>query len=265
MTSSINAEKEAACRLLGRKGIDSLAGAISTGSGQTLPFDGSTVRLEVGYGDLPGLEDIWVLGHLGTLRVLETPGGNWAVWTGRRHFYQGYSHEEIGFYIDVSSAMGATELVCVNAAGGLDSSLNVGDLIVIDRYKCFIPIPGPTSSFDGGPWRETSGKLLAGLLDAADRSAIAVSTGSYVGVPGPTYETEAEVRWLRGLGCLVVGMSTVPELVRAAELGMDAIALSMIANVHGPDTALTHEEVVRSGERGVTTIGRLIWEFLGLK
>lgn len=251
-------ELDKAVEYLKSKGIGELTGAISTGSGQYLEFPDLETILELPYDDLPGFENPGIPGHSGLLKL--TKGGDriWAIWTGRRHFYQGFSFDEIGFYIDISHALGASQLICVNAAGGLDPSLSVGNLLVIEKFRCFIPIPGHPHGLDGSPWRETSRILADSLRESAKSCSIEARSGSYAGVPGPTYETAAEVEWLRKLGCNIVGMSTVPELIRGLDQGMEVIALSAVANVHDTEDELTHEEVVRAGERSAKDIGRLL-------
>ncbi len=260
----MTAEVEKASRFLRDRGVVRLAGAISTGSGQNLELPYAQISLEIGYPSIPGMFDPCIPGHEGLLRILETRGGDWALWIGRRHFYQGYTHEEIGLYIDISRALGAEKLICVNAAGGLDPTMAVGEVIIVERYRCFIPIPGIERTIEGGPWRETSSDLVGKLASAAEEAGVYARRGAYVGVPGPTYETEAEAKWLRSLGCDVVGMSTVPELIRAIELGMDGVAISVVANVHGSDETLTHEDVVRAGERSVGEVARLLAKYLGV-
>jgi purine-nucleoside phosphorylase len=243
-------------------GTGKLTGCISTGSGQALPIGQSLVKSQISYNEIPGLADPGIPGHGGILQIISGGHGDWALWTGRRHFYQGHSYEEIGYYIDLSHELGAENLICINAAGGLDKSLTMGDLVAIDKFKCFIPIPGTDRQVDGGQFRETSPVIKEKLLKAGSSPGINIKSGNYVGVPGPTYETAAEVDWLLKLGCQVVGMSTVPELIRAQELGMNAFALSAIANVHGKSTSLSHEEVVKSAETGVESLGKLITEFI---
>ncbi len=255
-------EIEKACDIIRSRGIDSLRGAISTGSGQALPLNDAKIKLELSYSEIPGMDDPNIPGHEGVLRIVEGTGGNWAVWTGRRHFYQGHSHEETGYYIDISKALEARNLICINAAGGLDPDLSISDLLLIERYRNFIPIPGVLRTYDGGPWHETSGILSDRLHEAAVKCGANAGRGSYVGVPGPTYETAAEVAWLRSLGCHVVGMSTTPELERANEFGMKSTAISMVANVHGTGKPLSHEDVVKSCESGIGELGRLISTFL---
>jgi len=252
-------------KLLQAKGIEHIIGAISTGSGQELPTDDLLVKAEINYFDLPGIGDIKIPGHEGILRIVSGRDGDWAIWTGRRHFYQGYSFEEIGLYIDISNALGATQLVCLNAAGGLDPGFHVGQLVLVRRYRCFTPLPGIERTIDGGPWRETSEALGSRLIDAAEGQALTLSEGAYAGVPGPIYETAAEVAWLRKLGCHLVGMSTVPELLHASELGMEATAVSAVANVHGSGKKLTHGEVVQSGRKSTLELSRLIAKFARLE
>jgi len=244
------------------KGVDHVIGLISTGSGQELPMDQFDVVCEIPYIDLHGLGDSSIPGHEGVLRIVDGPIGDWAIWTGRRHFYQGYTHDEIGLYIDVSTALGAEELICLNAAGGLNPDMTVGQMVLIERYRCFTPLPGLRREIDGGPWRETDGEIRARLERSAEEQALGVTSGAYAGVPGPTYETAAEVEWLRSLGCDVVGMSTVAELIRAAELGIRASAMSVVANVHGSGVKLTHDEVVKSSEAAVIKLGRIISKYI---
>ena len=258
MTYTIND----AVAFLRDNGTGSLAACISTGSGQPLILRDVPVLLEVEYGRIPGMGDSTIFGHQGILRVVEGSDGRWAVWVGRRHYYQGFKHPEIGWYVEISRSLGAESLFCINAAGGLRMDLNIGDFIVIDRFRSFIPPGDGIASLDGGPWRETSAALKRKMVEAGRICGMALLNGSYVGVPGPTYETAAEVGWLRKLGCDVVGMSTTPELIRASELGMDMLALSVVANVHGITEKLSHEEVVRNSMLSEERLGSLISAFL---
>lgn len=256
-------EIDKAVEYIRKKGLGEIVGTVSTGSGQNLVLPGAETSLEIPYEDIPGFGDPGVPGHSGLLTVVEGSRGKWAIWTGRRHFYQGFSWDEIGFYIDISHELGAGKLICVNAAGGLDPSLTVGDLLIIEKFRSFIPIPGHPHELDGSPWWKTSKSLADSLGSCAGQCSIELGAGNYAGVPGPTYETEAEVKWLRKLGCNVVGMSTVPELIRGIDRGMESVALSAVANVHGRVEKLTHEEVVRAGESSAGSIGRLLARMIG--
>ena len=239
-----------------------MIGAISTGSGQPLHLEGVQTLSETGYAQIPGLASSMIAGQEGRLRIVEASDGDWAIWVGRRHFYQGFKYREIGLYLEKSKDAGAKFLLCINAAGGLNPELNVGDFVLINRFRSFIPIDDKPAPLDGSPWRETSEAIRDRLAEAAQSCGIEIKTGAYVGVPGPTYETPADVAWLRSLGCDVVGMSTTPELIRASELGMEICAMSVVANVHGKSEKLSHEDVVRNSMASERNLGSLVAAFL---
>jgi len=248
---------------IGNLGVEGLDGVISTGSGQSMEFSGLEKIAEISYSEIPGMAGESIYGQEGVLRIFKNKFGKyWAVFIGRKHFYQGYGYREIGFYIDVSHALGASRLVCLNAAGGLDPSLTVGEILVARKFKCFVPLEGIPIPLDGTPWRETSAGLVDSIISSAIDVGIALKRSNYVGVPGPTYETAADVNWLRKLGATVVGMSTVPELMRALELSMQTTCVSVIANVHGGGKVLTHEEVVDSSRKANNNLARVIENFI---
>jgi len=242
-------------------GVERLDGVISTGSGQSMEFGSLEKIAEISYSEIPGMAGESIYGQEGVLRIFRNNAGKYyAVFIGRKHFYQGYGYREIGFYIDVSHALGASRLICLNAAGGLDPSLSVGEILVAQKFKCFIPLEG--IPLDGTLWLETSADLVNSIISSASEIGIAMRQSNYVGVPGPTYETAADVNWLRELGATVVGMSTVPELMRALELSMQTTCVSVIANVHGGGKVLTHEEVVDSSRKANHDLARIIENYI---
>jgi purine-nucleoside phosphorylase len=247
---------------LKKHGVDSLVGAISTGSGQPMHLATLPIVAEINYNSLPGMNASNIPGQSGVLRIVRGTEGNWAIWVGRRHYYQGYRSAEISMYLDISASLGAKYLLCVNAAGGLNSGYMVGDIVVIDKYKSFIPDDKGSAPLDGGPWRINSPLLYTLLYHASSESDVRVHTGNYIGVPGPTYETEAEVGWLRSFGGDVVGMSTTPELDHANSLGTEMAALSLVANVHGGTKALSHKDVVESSLKSAGQLDLLVEKFL---
>lgn len=261
----MNETLENAVEFLQGRGVQKLTGCISTGSGQALPLTKSSISLEIPYDDIPGMTRPGIHGHTGLFQIISGESGDWALWTGRSHHYQGYSFDEIGFYISVSHELGAKIFVCINAAGGLDPTLEIGDLVAIEKFRCFIKIPGLEKSIDGAPIRETSQILTQNLIKTSEKLGIEIKKGNYAGVPGPTYETAAEVHWLRKLDSHVVGMSTVSELIYGQQLGMDVATLSAVANVHGKTTSLSHTGVVISAESSVEKIAEIISEFLAIK
>lgn len=247
---------------LRQEGIHKLAGAVSTGSGQPVSLTGLPVLFEKGYVDIPGMRAPTVPGHQGVLRLVEGKDGLWAFWIGRRHFYEGFPHDEIARYVRVSRLLGAESLLCVNAAGGIDRSLEVGDLVLIKSFRNFIPIESEHNRVDFHTvWTASSG-LRMRLLEASRACSVPLVEGTYIGVPGPTYETAAEVEWLRKLGVSVVGMSTTPELLAAASLSMQFVALSVVANVHGKTKELSHDHVVANSLAAGASLARLLEAFL---
>jgi len=250
---------EDARSVLKTHGVEKLDGVISTGSGQVLPLGSLSKVAEIPYRDVPGLDGDNIYGHEGVLSVVKNSDGKfWAIFTGRKHFYQGCDYVEIGYYIGLAKSFGANKLICLNAAGGLDPSLSVGDLVISDKFKNFIPVTEIPIPADGSDWTETNRELKKDIQEFANALGYDLKTGNYVGVPGPTYETEADVAWLRSLGASVVGMSTVPELIRGIELGMHVISVSAVANVHGDGVKLTHEEVVESSKLANAKLGEII-------
>jgi purine-nucleoside phosphorylase len=245
-------------------GVSSLTGVISTGSGQPLEIPGIREINRFHYNEIPGFVNTTLLGHGGMLRIVEGSDGTWALWIGRKHFYQGFDYGEITSYLDISRKLGADKILCLNASGGLTHDLNPGDLVIVEKFRTFISWDGNYVSPDGSPVRETSVDLMERLNRAGERSDNELKKGIYAGVPGPVYETHAEVNWLRKLGCSLVGMSTVPELLRGMELEMESIAVALVANVHTHHEELTHEKVVRNSRKGAEELNRLISAFLAL-
>jgi purine-nucleoside phosphorylase len=251
-----------AVEFLRGKGISSLKGAISTGSGQPLISERMKAVFEISQGEIPGMKGAMIPGHEGKLRVIESGDCLWTIWVGRKHFYQGYTYEDIGYYIDISQSLGAEHLLCVNASGGMNPDYKVGDFVAIEKFRNFIPLGNTPVQLDGGSLRQASEVINRRLLDASEKCGFTLRTGNYAGVPGPTYETESDVKWLRKLSCDVVGMSTTPELSRSLELGMNVSALSVVTNTHTDDTDTTHEEVLRGSKAVEKRLSSLIDSFI---
>lgn len=251
-----------ACKIFTSVGIDSIYGVISTGSGQSINFAGFEKKTELRYSEIPGMDESGLKGHGGVLKVFSVDGKKWALWTGRRHFYQGYSFDEVGYYIKLSSEMGAKNLLCVNSSGGLNSEFSVGDIVSVKGYKIFAPVDGIEHESEGGEFRETSARIRNSIAEASMRTGIPIREGNYAGVSGPVYETMAEVHWLRKLGCDLVGMSTVPELVMGERCGMEVSALSLVTNVHGKTGKVSHDEVVSSAESSGRNLDAILREYV---
>lgn len=204
---------------------------------------------EFPFSDLPGFPPASVPGHAGRLRVGTLYGVPIAAFFGRVHYYEGHGIGATTLIPRLAAAMGAHTIVLTNASGGLDPSMRVGQLMLIDDHLNSMGV-NPLFGWrlpDGAPaFVDISHVYDAALLDAAraaaDEAGIDVRVGVYAAVSGPSYETPAETTALARLGADAVGMSTVPEAVAAAALGLRVLGISCITDVAG--TELTHEEVL---------------------
>lgn len=197
----------------------------------------------ISYNSLPFFPQSTVESHKGNLLLGYIGKHPVAVLQGRFHFYEGYSTREITFPIRVLSLLGARRLLVTNAAGGLNPLIAPGTIMVIRDHLNFLgenPLRGENIDSWGPRFPDLSEPYSPALakttLDvASDFSLKNVITGVYVCVPGPSLETPAETRWLRGCGADAVGMSTVPEAIVAAHSGMEILGLSVVSNVNDPD------------------------------
>jgi purine-nucleoside phosphorylase len=204
---------------------------------------------EFSYRVLPGFPPSSVPGHAGRLVMGQLYGVPAAVFRGRVHYYEGHGIGSTTLIPRLAAALGAGTLVLSNAAGGLDPSLKRGGLMLIEDHLNFLGV-NPLSGWrfpGGGPaFVDLSNVYDASLSSMVEELAgdegIELHRGVYVALPGPSYETPSESAFLRGAGAHAVGMSTVPESVAAAALGLSVLAVSCITNVAG--TEASHEDVL---------------------
>ncbi|MYE27783.1 MAG: purine-nucleoside phosphorylase [Chloroflexi bacterium] len=232
------------------------------GSGLGKLADTLQNRVVVPYTDIPGWPVSTVEGHQGNLVIGELDGQIVAAQQGRAHFYEGYSMPEVTFPIRVMKEMGIHTVMLTNAAGGINKSYEVGDLMLLEDH---INLPGMTGANPlMGPNDEELGLRFVGMSQTYDRRlrqrALAVArecdiplhSGVYLGLSGPFFETPAEIRMIRAIGGDAVGMSTVNEVLVARHAGMRVMACSGITNrtIDQVDTELetNHEEVLEAGE-----------------
>jgi purine-nucleoside phosphorylase len=161
---------------------------------------------------------------------------------GRFHYYEGYSMQEISFPVRVMKELGIRNLLLSNAAGGMNPNYKKGDLIIIEDHINLLPdnpLRGMNDPTLGNRFADMScpyDKNLRKLLKAGfEKQGLTAIEGVYVAVPGPSLETRAEYRWLRSIGADMVGMSTVPEVIMAAQLGLPCAAVSVITDECDPD------------------------------
>jgi purine-nucleoside phosphorylase len=203
------------------------------------------------YTDIPHFPEVTVAGHSGHLILGQLAGVHVAVLQGRFHLYEGYSPAQVVLPTRALRQLGAEIMVITNAAGGLDPAQQAGDLMMIKDHiglptmAGLSPLLGPNDEQLGPRFPAMAGAYDAELRASARQVArdigLELKEGVYVMVTGPTFETPAEVRFLRGIGADAVGMSTVPEVIAARHLGMRVLAFSCLTNI-----ALGEEDVVPS-------------------
>jgi purine-nucleoside phosphorylase len=226
---------------------------------------------KIPYSDLPNFPLSGVPGHAGRL-VLGSLGGQPIVaMQGRVHYYEGYSPQEVAFPARVLCALGIKSLVVTNAAGGINLGFQVGDLMCITDHlnlAGYNPLIGPNDSKLGPRFPDMSHayepKLRELLGQAAAATGVRLREGVYACLSGPSYETPAEIRMLRTLGADAVGMSTVPEVIAAAHMGVKVAGISCITNLAAGigQHKLSHDEVAEVATRVRGTFQRLLERFL---
>ena len=232
--------------------------AIVLGSGLGDVAARATEACALAYSELPQWPSTTVAGHAGALVIGGIAGRQVALLSGRMHVYEGRPVSEVVFATRVMARLGIRTLILTNAAGGIRSTLEPGALMVIDDHINLLGINPLAGSHDDrfGPrfpdMSEVYSARLRQLADtAAATSGVAVSHGVYAAVHGPSYETPAEIRFLRTIGADAVGMSTVPEAIVARQMGMEVLGLSCITNLAAglSPVPLTHEDVLATAAR----------------
>lgn len=225
----------------------------------------------VDYGTLPGFPVSTAPGHKGRF-LLGTLGGKAVVcMQGRLHYYEGHSMADVILPVRVMRMLGAKTLIVTNAAGGINTSFSVGDIMLIEDHINFMgrnPLVGANDETLGCRFPDMSFAYSPELRALAERCAGEIGTqlckGVYLACSGPSYETPAEIRAFRILGADAVGMSTVPEVIAANHCGMRVLAFSLISNMAAGilRQPLTEEEVLEAGRQKGAEMQRLIVEIL---
>lgn len=228
---------------------------IILGSGLGAVGDAIELDNAFDYHDLPHFLRSTAVGHRGRLLCGKLAGVPVVAMQGRFHAYEGYSAAAATFPVRVMNALGIKLLIVSNAAGGLNPSFAAGDIMVIDDHINFLnrnPLVGINDDRLGPRFPDMSSpydrRWSDRAVEIARRMDFACHRGVYVAMLGPTYETRAEIRMLRQIGGDAVGMSTVPECIVAAHVGLPVLGLSTITNVCSPDIPHT-----TSGDEVVAT------------
>lgn len=210
------------------------------------------------YGDIPHFPKSTAIGHAGRLVIGSVDGIPLAVMQGRVHLYEGYSAQQVAFPIRVLARMGIRAVVLTNAAGGINAEYGKGALVVLRDHINLLgqnPLIGPNDDRLGLRHPDMTDAYNAQFrdlaLDESQRLDGDVHEGVYAAVAGPSFETPAEIRFLRAIGADLVGMSTVPEVIAARHLGLEVLAISCVTNMAAGMTGekITAEEVLETGER----------------
>lgn len=200
------------------------------------------VELTIPYTDIPHFPQATVEFHKGNLLYGKIGGVQVIAMQGRFHYYEGYSMQQVTFPIRVMKALGVETLLLSNAAGGMNLNYKKGDLILIDDHINMLPdnpLRGLSDPSLGERFVDMSAPYDASLqqlmLQKATEQNIPLQKGTYVAVMGPNLETRAEYRWLRSTGADMVGMSTVPEVIVANQIGLKCLAVSVITDECDPE------------------------------
>src|SRR5579871_5281230 len=221
----------------------------------------------IDYKSIPHFPRSTAIGHAGRMVIGKVADVPVAVMQGRVHFYEGYSMNEVIFPMRVMARMGIRAVVLTNAAGGINRNFKQGCLVVLRDHinlQGTNPLIGPNDEGFGVRFPDLTQvywkPYQAAALEEARRMKIEVAEGVYAGLTGPSYETPAEIRYLRSIGADVVGMSTVPEVIAARHSGIRVLGISCVTNAAAGilDQPLNHADVLETAERVKTQFVSLL-------
>ena len=227
--------------------------------------------VKVSFSDVPGFPSPTVVGHAGAVVSGKLSGRNVVALAGRFHMYEGHPPQLAAFPVRVMHALGADTYFASNAAGGIRRDLSAGDLMIIEDHMNLTgqnPLTGHVEDGDerfpdmSAPY---DADLRAQLKASAARVGVSPKEGIYAWLPGPSFETRAEVRMLERLGADAVGMSTVPEVIVARAIGMRVAGMSCIANAASgiSDAPVLHTDVLEVTARAARGFQALVKDFVG--
>ena len=267
----------------GRRAAEDAANSIRTRIGDAVPEIGIVLGSGLGglaeqieeaarvpFSEVPGFPTATVIGHAGALVSGKLGGRNVIALAGRFHMYEGHSPQLAAFPVRVMYALGARTYFASNAAGGISRTLAAGDLMIINDHLNLTGVNPLTGHVEEGDERfpDMSAPYDAGLRDllkaSASKAGVEVKEGVYAWLPGPSFETPAEVRMLGKLGADAVGMSTVPEVIVARAMGMKVAAMSCIANAASGVTEgpVLHTDVLDVTARAARGFQEIVRDFV---
>ncbi|MGC1616592.1 MAG: purine-nucleoside phosphorylase [Candidatus Acidiferrum sp.] len=232
--------------------------ALVLGSGLGAFADEFGNATKIPYAEIPYFPKSTAIGHAGQLIIGTVGDIPIAGMQGRVHLYEGYSVKEVAFPIRVFSRMGVKAVILTNAAGGIKREFTQGELVVIKDHinlQGVSPLTGENDERFGPRFPDMTvaydRRFREMTVGEGNRNRIGLYEGVYAALPGPSYETPAEIRYLRTIGADLVGMSTVPEVIAARHCGMRVLGISCVTNAAAGilDKPLDHKEVLETGER----------------
>jgi purine-nucleoside phosphorylase len=257
MTDEFSCAESAARFVLSQTSLRPRIGLV-LGSGLGAFADELSEVTRIPYSQIPSFPRSTAVGHAGDMVIGKADGIPVATMQGRVHLYEGYSPQQVAFPTRVLGRMGVQALILTNAAGGINLEYKQGALVVITDHinlQGHNPLVGPNEERFGErfpdmtqaywkPYREI-------VLAEARKLGKSVYQGVYAGLLGPSYETPAEIRYLRAIGADLVGMSTIPEVIAARHMSMKVLAISCVTNMAAGilDKPIHHAEVLETGER----------------
>ena len=251
----------AAAALAQRTGTDRHDIAVILGSGWRPAADMiGELFSEIPMGELPGFAAPSVAGHGGTVRSVRIGEKRVLVMLGRTHYYEGKGIPQTVHGVRTATAAGCTTVVLTNAAGGLRQGMQVGQPVLISDHLNLTA----TSPLVGARFVDLTDLYSSRLRGVAREIDPTLEEGVYAGLPGPHFETPAEIRMLRTLGADLVGMSTVLEAIAARAAGAEVFGLSLVTNLAAGITGepLNHEEVLEAGQEAASRMGTLLHELV---
>lgn len=256
-----------ACDYLKEHGVDSPEVGIVLGSGLGRYTDNLEGMIRIPYSDIPGFMRSTAPSHEGALYYGQHLGKKLLVMSGRFHYYEGWPMRAIAFPIRVMAVLGVKRLILTNAAGSINLDYPAGSLMLISDHINMSgnnPLIGPNINELGVRFPDMThgynAEIRKSIREKASAEGINLHEGVYVMMSGPSFETPAEIRFLRTIGADAVGMSTVPEAITANHAGLDVVGISCLSNMAAgiTDNPLTAEEVDEATRTIASTIVKVI-------
>lgn len=241
------------------------------GSGLGALADELEGRVEIAYGDIPGWPVSTAVGHVGQLALGTVDGVPVAFLRGRAHLYEGVPAERVVFGVRVLGGLGVQTLVVTNAAGAISERFRPGMLVLLSDHVNLLgtsPLVGPNDETLGPRFPDLGDaydpELRSLAREAAARLGLELGEGVYGAWLGPQFETPAEIRFMRAIGCDLAGMSTVPEVIAARHMGLRCLGISVVTNMAAGvvEGRLDHEGVLSVAAEAQPHLTALLRELL---